>query len=179
VSHDTGASWTCLATEIGVDSLRVEPATSTLYILGGGSIMALSNGHLEPRVAGLPQGIAEDIAFDPPSNQGTAGTIYAATAKGIYKTTNGGRSWTRTSRGLPTGAAHSVLVDPHNRATVYAGTNGRVFRSQDGGSSWQLFGEGLPAGVAVTALTLDPKDADRLYAVAQGRGLYAVDPDAP
>jgi photosystem II stability/assembly factor-like uncharacterized protein len=174
VSHDTGASWTCLATEIGVDSLRVEPTTSTLYILGG-SLEALSNGHLEPRVAGLPQDTMEDIAFDP----ATAGTIYAATAKGIYKTTNGGRSWHRTSRGLPAGAAHAVAVDPHNKSTVYAGTNGRVYRSQDGGSSWQLFGGGLPAGVAITALTLDPRDADRLYAVAQGRGLYAVDPDEP
>jgi photosystem II stability/assembly factor-like uncharacterized protein len=171
VSHDTGASWTCLATEIGVDSLRVEPATSTLYILAGGGILALSNGHLEPRVAGLPQDTTEDIAF------GTAGTLYAATAKGIYKTTNGGRSWTRASRGLPTGAAHSVAVDPHDKSTVYAGTNGRVYRSQDGGGSWQLFGEGLPAGVAITALTLDPRDADRLYAVAEGRGLYEIDPD--
>jgi len=170
-STDAGRPWACLFTEASVRRLMVEPATSILYYLSGGRVGALVNSRLEARDAGLPPGQTEAIAFDPRKG----GTIYAATPRGVFKTTNGGRLWTRSGQGIAQGTIiHSVAVDPRT-ASVYAGSNGRVYRSRNGGATWELLGAGLPARVPVTELTPDGRDPLRLYAVVEGRGLYVID----
>jgi photosystem II stability/assembly factor-like uncharacterized protein len=173
-SADAGRTWACLFTEASVRRLLVEPVTSILYYLNGGGIGALVNSHLEARDSGLPPGQTETIAFDPKK----AGTIYAATSNGVFKTTNGGLLWKRSGQGIAAGTRmHSVAVDPRRTATLYAGSNGRVYRSRNSGASWELLGTGLPARVPVTELTPDGKNPLRLYAVVEGRGLYVIDPE--
>jgi photosystem II stability/assembly factor-like uncharacterized protein len=174
-SLDTGRTWKCLASEASISRLLVEPATSILYLAGGG-VAALIGTHFEPRQEGLPPTGTDAIAFDPKKG----GRIYAATSGGVFKTTDGGLHWKRASQGIPAGAAvHSVAVDPRQTGTVYAGAQGKVYRSLDGGATWQLLGDGLLAGVAVTAITPDAIDPHRLYVVLDGHGIYEIDPAAP
>jgi photosystem II stability/assembly factor-like uncharacterized protein len=116
------------------------------------------------------------FTFDPQRT----GTLYAATGSGVFKTVNGGRSWTRSSQGLPAGGeAFSVAVDPHRKNAVYAGFSGQVYRSLDAGRTWARLGNGLPAAAPVTALLADSFNPRRLYAVAAGHGLFVQDPTAP
>ena len=84
--------------------------------------------------------------------------------QGIYKTTDGGRSWTHLANGLPddgrTGAS-DLVMDPRNPDVLYAamwerirmphrflsgGANGGIFKSLDGGATWSKLTTGLPAG---------------------------------
>jgi len=73
---------------------------------------------------------------------------------GIYKTTNGGRTWTKLSKGLPAGdmGKAALGVDLRNHNTVYALINAKreesgFYRSDDGGSSWARIGKmERPAG---------------------------------
>lgn len=66
---------------------------------------------------------------------------------GIYKTTNGGKTWTKLTRGLPTddmGRA-GLAVDPRNPNRVYALIDAKrhesgFFRSDDAGASWTRIG---------------------------------------
>src|SRR6476646_7988424 len=64
---------------------------------------------------------------------------------GVYKTTDGGDHWTRTSTGFPDDLIGKVWVDvaQSNPTVVYAqieakGAKGGLYRSTDGGASWTL-----------------------------------------
>jgi hypothetical protein len=103
---------------------------------------------------------------------------------GIFKSTNGGVSWTLSSTGLPlqpgsTTAHYSVLamvMDPTNRNVLYAAVNpffdnssfiGNVYKSTNGGASWAVAGSGL-AGQDIRALVIDPDNSLRVFAASGG-----------
>ena len=76
--------------------------------------------------------------------------------RGIFKTTNGGRSWTKTL-GLTDDGKHvsgaDIHMHPTDRNTLYAsmwdrdgGEASGIFKSSNGGSSWDKLSRGLPAG---------------------------------
>ncbi|WP_395794694.1 WD40/YVTN/BNR-like repeat-containing protein [Aquimonas sp.] len=88
----------------------------------------------------------------------------------IYKTTNGGASWTAASTGISTDAdIRALIVDAGNPDVLYAAgagslaNPGAVFKSEDGGASWRTLSIGLPADAAL-ALHIDPFNPNILYA---------------
>jgi WD40 repeat protein len=75
---------------------------------------------------------------------------------GVWKTTNGGMSWTNTTTAISTSEAYSdVAFDPADRTyhTLYAAVasfggnplNG-LYKTTNGGSTWSRVGAGLPRG---------------------------------
>jgi photosystem II stability/assembly factor-like uncharacterized protein len=68
----------------------------------------------------------------------------------VYRTRDGGESWTRLDRGLPERAWYTVLrqsmtVDAFDPVGVYFGTtNGEVWGSRDEGESWTCLAAHLP-----------------------------------
>jgi hypothetical protein len=98
----------------------------------------------------LSQGGVTTLAVDPRRS----GTVYAAlTQGGIYKTTNGGQTWTRAIH-TTTLSMDAVAVDPARPATIYAAGEGPceptaqscsspspsdelwIFRSANSGRTW-------------------------------------------
>jgi photosystem II stability/assembly factor-like uncharacterized protein len=65
-------------------------------------------------------------------------TVFASTrGGGVFKTTDGGDSWTPINNGLRVAGVESVVLDPHNPEILYAGTTGDgVFVTVDAGLSW-------------------------------------------
>lgn len=106
-----------------------------------------------------PEGQAiSSLAIDP-SN---LNTIYAGSGAGVFKSTDGGASWSRSDGGL-TGSVELVVVDPVNTDTVYAGTRAGVFKSINGGASWSAANIGLTP-LPVVALAIDTSGSGTLYA---------------
>jgi len=104
---------------------------------------------------------------------GDPAVYYAGTPAGaLWKTTSGGTTWTSVTDGLPVAGIGAVAVAPSDSDVVYIGTgdntlgNG-VYRSDDAGATWRH--AGLAASKYITALTIDPQDADILIA-GVGRG---------
>ncbi|MGH8275899.1 MAG: WD40/YVTN/BNR-like repeat-containing protein, partial [Steroidobacteraceae bacterium] len=63
----------------------------------------------------------------------------------IYKTHDGGRTWTRIVAGIPDGAyVRSVREDPKRKGLLYAGTELGVYLSFDDGEHWQPLQLNLP-----------------------------------
>jgi photosystem II stability/assembly factor-like uncharacterized protein len=94
--------------------------------------------------------------------------IYAGTKSGVFKTVDGGATWTKT--GFPENRVRVVQVAPDNPAIVYAGTDhgappvsaeDGIYKSEDGGSTWTH--KGL-SGARVNAIAIDPFNPDILYA---------------
>ena len=96
--------------------------------------------------------------------------LYAPSASGVIKTTDGGVSWSSASVGLPAGYSNSLVVAPSDTSVlyVYVGPGGNVpaelFRSADGGATWTAVPSNEPQ--PYWQLTVDAFDANTLYAIA-------------
>lgn len=95
----------------------------------------------------------------------------------IYRTKNGGKSWTLASgQGLPSRGfcfgAPCLSPDSRDERLLYAGTGDGLFVSRDFGENWSAASrEGAFAGIGV-----DPVNAQRLFAFTQKWGV-AISPD--
>lgn len=63
-------------------------------------------------------------------------TVYVATDRSVYKTTNGGSSWASIYTGMTDSRAYSMEVNPANSAKLIVGSRGYIYRSTDSGSNW-------------------------------------------
>ena len=103
--------------------------------------------------------------------------------RGLFKTTDGGRTWKKVlGAGEWTGVT-DVVVDPRDPGRLYAATWQRqrtvaaymgggpesgIHRSTDGGETWEKLTEGLPEGsLGKIGLALSPQDPDVLYAAIE------------
>ncbi|MBX3726481.1 MAG: hypothetical protein KF823_11275 [Xanthomonadales bacterium] len=99
----------------------------------------------------------------------------------IYKSVDGGASWTEANTGIaPDADIRALLVDPLDANVAYAGSAGTdgnpggVYRTLDGGLTWTSYSVGLP-GSSALALALDRSAAiPRLYAGTR-EGVFSID----
>lgn len=98
------------------------------------------------KTSDLSKGVFYALATDPTNPN----VIYAASSTvSVYKTTDGGATWTAANRGLPGQPVRSLFVDPLNPLKIYAAVaGGELFKTDDGGSSWQVIGSGLSQNTA-------------------------------
>ena len=94
----------------------------------------------------------------------------------VYRTHDGGKSWTKVVLGLPTNApVNAVREDPLRKGLLYAGTELGVFMSFDDGDHWQALMTGLPPS-SVRDIVIHGND---LVAATHGRGFYILDDVTP
>jgi photosystem II stability/assembly factor-like uncharacterized protein len=106
--------------------------------------------------------------------------------RGVYKTTNGGKTWTKSlelvADGIYVGATDMVM-DPRDPETLYAssyqrirkpwgfsgsGPGSRIYKTADGGQTWQKLTNGLPEGLlGKIGLTIYRNNPDILYTIIE------------
>jgi photosystem II stability/assembly factor-like uncharacterized protein len=101
-------------------------------------------------------------------------TAYAGTlGAGIFKTVNGGGTWTPINTNVGDPDILVLATDPNLANAVYAGgAGGRVFKSADGGANWApiLTTNDAP----VRALLLDRQSTATVYAGTEGEGVMVT-----
>jgi len=91
---------------------------------------------------------------------------------GIYKTTNGGESWSEMTDGIPTGDKGRIglATTPDDPDRVYAlvqhAEEGGTYRSSDAGASWAKVNDLNPRPMYYSHIVADPTDADRAFVMA-------------
>ncbi len=114
--------------------------------------------------------------------------------RGIFRTTDGGKTWNNVLHKDDATGAIDVTYDPNNANIVYAamwqvrrqpwnfasgGPGSGLYRSTDGGATWtQLLGHGLPDGILGRIdVSVSGADAKRIYAMIEAKegGLYRSD----
>ena len=94
---------------------------------------------------------------------------------GIYKSVDGGETWTEKNFGLEnsTKIINHIVVHPRNPDIVYIATlHDGVYKTTDGGESWVPVNNGLMS-LDVRSLDIDPKDLETVYAgLAEGVGIF-------
>jgi photosystem II stability/assembly factor-like uncharacterized protein len=89
----------------------------------------------------------------------------------VFRTHDGGKSWTEIARGLPDGQIVSaVRADPVRPGLLYAGNETGVFVSFDDGDNWQPLKQDLPTAWARDLLV----HGDDLVAATQGRAIWVL-----
>ncbi|HUQ45844.1 MAG TPA: hypothetical protein VM033_04300 [Gemmatimonadaceae bacterium] len=96
---------------------------------------------------------------------------------GIYKSADGGTSW--TNMGLAeSGHIARIVTHPTNRDIVYVAVPGKLwgpskerglYKTSDGGRTWQLILAGGNDDTGVTEVAMDPADPNTLYAATYQR----------
>ena len=95
-------------------------------------------------------------------------------ASWLFKTTDGGKSWTDLSPHLaPNAPVYVVTEDDKNPNLLFVGTEYGLQVSFDAGARWQWMRNGLPT-VAVYDAIIQPRDRDLILAT-HGRGIYVLD----
>ena len=98
------------------------------------------------------------LAFDPGGDTLYAGaTALDVTAGGgIYKSTNGGGTWTAATSGITSTSIDAIAVDPNNSANVYAIAGGRIYLSTTSGSSWTALSQTVGASGSLAIAKTSP-----------------------
>jgi len=114
---------------------------------------------------------------------------------GLFKSTDGGGSWTRIDTSLPQLSVWDIEVVPGNSQTIYTAVRseydhtlqrefpGGVYKSVDGGNNWHKMNSGFGSeeNLDVLSLALSPAGPDILYAAtsdapyhdnSSGRGIF-------
>ena len=89
----------------------------------------------------------------------------------VFRTHDGGKSWTEVTRGLPDHeVVTSVRSDPVRPGLLYAGNETGVFVSFDDGNNWQPLQQNLPTAWARDLLV----HGDDLIVATQGRAIWVL-----
>ena len=127
-----------------------------------------------------------DLAVDPkdPNRLFAAvlGHPYGPSAgRGIYRSVDGGRTWTAVLQRDENTGGFGVKIDPNDANVVYAtlwntrsgpwednnvysGTAGGLYKSTDGGEHWRPLRNGLPENLSQIEIAVAPSKPGRLYA---------------
>ncbi len=98
----------------------------------------------------------------------------------VYRSTNGGTTWSSITANLPIAPANSLAIDPQNANTVYVATDQGVYFTtqvascaQSLSNCWSVFGSGLPSA-PVVAVSAAPSSSSSpvLVAATYGRGIW-------
>jgi len=97
----------------------------------------------------------------------------------VYRSTNGGSTWTNINSNLPAINKNCLVADPLSNEGIYIGTDAGVYYTDNTLPNWIPFDNGLPASVEITELEIYHPAGDwtssRLRAGTYGRGLWESD----
>ncbi len=112
--------------------------------------------------------------------------------RGLYKTTDGGKTWKKVLSISENTGVNDVVLDPRNPDVLYAssyqrrrrvwvlldgGPESAIYKSTDAGKTWTKLKTGLPKGdVGRIGLAISPVNPDYVYAIIEAAndnsGLY-------
>jgi photosystem II stability/assembly factor-like uncharacterized protein len=111
--------------------------------------------------------------------------------RGVYKTPDGGKTWTQALKLDEHTGVNDILIDPRNPDVLYAaafqrrrhdygyvsgGPGSGMYKTVDGGKTWDKINSGLPSGdKGRIGLSISPADPEYIYAIveaAKDEGVY-------
>ncbi len=167
-----------------VTDLEAHPTDSRVFYVGtaGGGVWKTNDGGatLKSIFDDYPQSIG-CVAVDP----NTPKTVWVGTGEtwtrnstsygeGLFKSTDGGNTWTEIEGFENSERISSIEINPSNSDEMYVGVLGAlwgdsedrgVYKSTDGGATWKkifYIGE----GTGISDLVMDPENPNTLYASA-------------
>jgi len=152
--------------------------------------MGLKKSRHIPRIATHPKN--HNIVY-----AAVLGNIYKPTQeRGVYKSIDGGETWTRILFANENAGAVDLIIDPNNPRILYASTwnvrrtpyslssggeGSALWKSTDSGETWEEISKniGFPTDtLGIIGVTVSPLNSDRVWAMVENKdkgGLYRSD----
>lgn len=210
---DGGANWTPLFDKEAISSIgaiAVAPSDhNTIYVgtgesamrgnitYGAGMYKSVDGGKVWKNIGLRDTRQIARIAVDPKNADialvAAFGHAFGPNQeRGVFRTTDGGKTWAKVLYKDENTGAIDVVMDPHNPNLVFAamwqarrqpwnfssgGPGSGLYRSEDGGVTWkQLQGNGLPEGMlGRIGVAISGADSSRIYAIIENKdngGIY-------
>ncbi|MDH3891770.1 MAG: hypothetical protein OEV49_11860 [candidate division Zixibacteria bacterium] len=124
-----------------------------------------------------------DIAVHPSEPN----TVYVgAAAGGVFKSFNGGVSWTPIFDDVGTPSIGAIAINPSDAGTIYVGTGEAnaaadtyegtgIYKSTDSGQTWTQMG--LDSSYHIGRIVIDPLRPETLFVAVAGKHFGATNPD--
>lgn len=189
-SANRAASWTAVSPDLTggpgtgtlvygtVTTIDVSPVRDTRLWAGtdDGRVWTTEDGTTWTNVTGpLPTRWVTRVTAHPTNALSAVVTLsgyrWGEAAAHVFRTDDGGATWTAIESGLPDAPANDILFDPTDPDRLFLATDVGTFWSADGGASWAALGAELPLA-PVTDLVLHDRT---LVAATYGRGLFRLD----
>lgn len=168
-----GSSWTPLTDGmpvIGVSGIAVDyNNTNTIYILTGDGdgahtksigVLKSTDGGETWGETGLTYTISQQIrGYKLLMHPTNSLILFVASNDGIFKTTNGGVSWTEELNSF----AFDIEFKPGDPTVMYASGGTSFFRSTDTGSTWTQIFAGVPTNSTRIAIGVTPANSSYVY----------------
>lgn len=184
-STNGGSSWaTITPTAAGsggwVTPWKQDPVNSSLLYAGYSEMWSSNNlGTTWSQLSAIGGGTnvtITEFVISPSSTQ----VIFVIKGSSIYRTTNGGVSWTNVTGTLPLGSASAqyLCISPTNSNNVWVALSGyssgnKVFMTNNGGTSWINYSSNLP-NIPANCVLYQPGSNDMIY-VGMDVGVYYRD----
>ncbi|MCL5946437.1 MAG: hypothetical protein M1298_00225, partial [Chloroflexi bacterium] len=177
ISTNGGTSWSAIGSGLGsvsVQALAVSQANAnTVYAGTNHGLYESTNGSSFSLLTNLGNVNVQALAIDPTN----AAVIYAgtnpATSGGVWKSTDGGQTWTQENTGLPSGTGvFHLAVTPGSATTFYAAvgtspSSTALYQTTNAGTSWT----NLNLNSSVVGIAVSPLNGSLLF-VSGSNGLF-------
>ncbi len=111
--------------------------------------------------------VVDNVVFDPQNPQILYAGVWSVDdgkAGGVYKSTNGGDTWTELED-MRDKSVRALVVDPSDTNVLVVGAISGVFRSTDAGASWdRISPKDHPDLINVESVAIDPRNPQIIYA---------------
>ncbi len=213
-SQDSGSSWKAVFEDkmyLGISHIVISPKShNTIYaatgdpnisqlpVLGDGIYRSINAGKTWINIGPGNVGVVSKIALHPDSQQvilaaSMGNPIIRDRNRGLYRTRDGGKTWTQILYLDSQTGITDVLYDWKNPLTIYAvgwtrirtyketitqSRMNRIYKSVNSGLSWDTLTNGLPAGInSRIGIAMSASNSSKLYTIITGsdedlRGIY-------
>ena len=180
-SLNGGSSFSAITTginEVGgwVTPWGIDPNAALTIYAGFLNVWKSTNqGTSWTKISSISAGQLQSLAVAPSNSN----YIYAASSNKIYKTIDGGVTWTNITTGLPSQAITYIAVNGKDPNRVWVSLSGyygldKVYKTINGGSSWTNITYDLP-NIPANCVVADTSSSKEGIYVGTDLGVYYLD----
>lgn len=170
-STNAAATWTPLIDNVNsswmnVYNLCIDPSNvNTIYAgLSSGAVLKSSDAGATWASTGSGPSTIRKIVVHPSNSN----IVFAGASNGLYRSTNGGTSWTT----VQSGSFQDIEFKPNDPNTMYASTSSSsTYRSIDNGLTWSLV---TLTGSGRTLIGVSPNSPDVVYMVQASGSIFGA-----
>ena len=155
-----------------------------IAIPGGVALSSDGGSNWQSVYKGLPNeensAFALSLVIDPIDKNvvymGTGEWVYGGSGYGVYKSKDGGETWSPANLGIENYRIIALAIDPSEPQILYASEGGgKLFKSTDGGQNWKDITDKLPiqdnSNPSIKEIVVDPAASKTLYLLREQLGV--------